>query len=99
MKTSLIALMTLLALPAMAADKYTASIDACRHAVAGQLGAESQVDVDRIRSKPRHIEYRLQVSTPATESRDAICKATEQGEVLALEIEGQTMPIAQVTSQ
>ena len=83
------------------ADAYSASLDACQSAISDKLGlatTPASYHVQKIRSKPRFrdISYRVSADDAASplQGVKVTCRAKQNGEVLAVEVDAATLPQA-----
>lgn len=83
------------------ADAYSASLDACQAAISDKLGlatTPASYDVQKIKSKARFrdISYRVSAHDAANPMQGVkvSCRAKQNGEILAVEVDAASLPNA-----
>ncbi len=97
--TSIFVVVALLGAAGANADQYRASIEGCKQAIAERLGTtvgDARVRMKSVKSKARYKDYKFTVTTPNAKG-SAYCQVRSNGEVLALDIRGFDLPVAQAT--
>ena len=97
--TSIFAAAMLLGAASANADQYRASIDGCKQAITERLGTtaeDARVKMKSVKSKSRYKDYKFTV-TAGNAKGSAECRVRSSGEVLALDIRGFDLPVAQAT--
>ena len=97
--TSIFAAALLLGAASASADQYRASIEGCEQAITERLGAiaqDARVRMKSVKSKARYKDYKFTV-TAGNAKGSAECRVRASGEVLALDVRGFDLPVAQAT--
>ena len=97
--TSIFVFVALLGAVNANADQLRASIDGCKQAITERLSATShdtRVHLKKVKSKARYTDYKFTVTTSNAKG-SAECRSRSNGEVLALDIQGFDLPVAQAT--